>query len=208
MASIRTMLQPTTLRNRSPSCPAIPTAAAPIARFCGEIIFPSTPPELLAAASSVLLTPASFAAATCRPPNSALDDVSDPVTATPSQPIIGDRNANKDPAPAAHSPSVIVWPDWFITYASASTEATVRIAHLSWSSVAPNTRSARPGVTPSASIVSRPDISISVPAAGSQLKLNVRLLTASPSGVRTSRPGHWNVVVHGDSASLSLTAGI
>ena len=54
----------------------------------------------------------------------------------------------------------------------------------------------------------RPEISISVPAAGSQLKLNVRLLSASPSGLRTSRPGHWNVVVHGDSASQSFTAGI
>ena len=29
----------------SPSLPAMPTAAAPIARFCGEIILPSTPPE-------------------------------------------------------------------------------------------------------------------------------------------------------------------
>ena len=82
------------------------------------------------------------------------------------------------------------------------------IAHLSWSSVRPNTRTARPGETPIAAIVIRPEISISVPAAGSQLKLNVRLLTASPSGVRTSSPGHWNVVVQGDSASLFLTAGI
>src|SRR5215210_6207761 len=115
MTSIRTMLQPTTLRNRSPSWPAMPTAAAPIARFCGEIIFPSTPPELLAAARSVGVTPASFAAATCSPPKRAFDDVSDPVTDTPSQPIIGDRKAKNEPAPAAHRPSVIVWPDWFIT---------------------------------------------------------------------------------------------
>ena len=103
---------------------------------------------------------------------------------------------------------MIVWPDWFITYASASTAATVRIAHLSWSSVGRARRSARPGESPITAIVIRPEISISVPAAGSQLKLNVRLVSASPSGLRTSRPGHSNVVVHGDSASQSFTAGI
>ena len=60
----------------------------------------------------------------------------------------------------------MVWPDWFITYASASTAVTVRIAHLSWSMVAPSTRSARRGRDPEDGIVSRPEISISVPAAG------------------------------------------
>ena len=57
-------------------------------------------------------------------------------------------------------------------------------------------------------MVNSPEISRSVPAAGSQLKLNVSELSGSPSGVTTSRPGHWNVVVQGDSASASLTAGI
>jgi hypothetical protein len=66
---------------------------------------------------------------------------------------------------------VIVWPDWFITYASASTAATVRIAHLSWSRVPPKTPTARRGRTPITAIVTSPEISISVPAAGSQLKL-------------------------------------
>ena len=59
--------------------------------------------------------PASCAAVTCSAPNSALDEVSEPVTATPSQPISGDRKAKKSPAPAAQRPSVMVWPDWFIT---------------------------------------------------------------------------------------------
>ena len=86
-----------------------------MARFCGEIIFPSTPPELLAAASSVGERPASFAAVTCSAPNSAFDEVSDPVTATPSQPISAEKNANTPPAPATQRPSVIVCPDWFIT---------------------------------------------------------------------------------------------
>jgi hypothetical protein len=52
--------------------------------------------------------PASFAAATWSCPNSEFEDVSEPVTATPSHPMIGERNAKKPPAPAAHSPSVVV----------------------------------------------------------------------------------------------------
>src|ERR687883_287810 len=102
------MLQPTTRRKTSPSRPPRPTAAAPIARFCGEIIFPSTPPELLAAAMSVGERFALCAAATCNAPKSEFDDVSDPVTATPNQPRIGERNAKKPPAPASHCPIVIV----------------------------------------------------------------------------------------------------
>ena len=107
-----------------------------MARFCGEIIFPSTPPELLAAAISAGDRPASLAAAICSAPNSEFEDVSEPVTATPSQPMNADRNAKMPPAPASHSPSVTVCPDVFMTNASASTAATVRIAHFSWFSVA------------------------------------------------------------------------
>jgi hypothetical protein len=44
-----------------------------------------------------------------------LVEVSEPVTAVPNQPIRGERKAKKAPAPAAHVPSVIVWPEKFIT---------------------------------------------------------------------------------------------
>ena len=56
-------------------------------------------------------------------------------------------------------------------------------------------------------MVISPEISMSVPAAGSQSKRNVRLGSAAPSGLRTSRPGHWKLAVHGDPASALLTAG-
>ena len=69
-----------------------------------------------------------MAAVTCNAPNSELADVSDPVTATPSQPRMGDSSANAPPAAAIQVPSVIVWPERFITNASASTAITVRIA--------------------------------------------------------------------------------
>src|SRR3954454_2183707 len=93
----------------------MPVAAAAIARFCGEPILPSTPPELLAAAASTSSSPACWAAATCSVPKRALADVSEPVTATPSQPRTGDKKAKKAPVPAIHWPIVIVWPEKFIT---------------------------------------------------------------------------------------------
>src|SRR5919204_2050249 len=151
------MLHLSTLRKMSPSRPLIATAAAPIARFCGEIIFPNTPPEELAAAISVGLRPAFFAAVTCRAPNSELDDVSEPVTATPNQPMIGDRKANALPAPASHSPRVIVSPEKFMTNASESTDATVRIAHRSSYTVSSQARSAREGRSLIAGIVRSPE---------------------------------------------------
>src|SRR3954454_10899671 len=114
----------------SPSLPAIPTAAAPIARFCGETILASVPPDEFDAANSVALRSADAAALICRAPKRALDDVSEPVTAVPSQPIMGEKTAKTAPAPASHVPMVSVWPESFMTYASANTEATVRMAHL------------------------------------------------------------------------------
>src|SRR3954470_19611346 len=115
MISTSTRLHLSTVRNRSPSLKASPTAAAPMARFCGEIILPSTQHALLDGAISVGDRPASCAAVTWSAPNSEFDDVSEPVIATPSQPIPDDRKANTPPAPAIHIPSVMVWPEKFMT---------------------------------------------------------------------------------------------
>ena len=51
-------------------------------------------------------------------------------------------------------------------------------------------------------MVTKPEISSSVPAALSQLKLNVVWEGASPSGFTTSRPGHVELLVTESSASL------
>src|SRR3954451_24668257 len=107
--------QPRTLRKMSPSRPDMLTAAAAMARFCGDTILPSTPPEEFAAAISSGDSPACLAAETCRAPKRLLDDVSEPVTATPSQPRIGDRIANNPPDVANHRPSVAVSPEAFMT---------------------------------------------------------------------------------------------
>lgn len=77
-----------------------------MARFCGEIALPQTPPEEFAAARSTSDKPVARAAVTCSSPNKALVEVSDPVRAVPSQPTTGDIAANARPAPAAHRPRV------------------------------------------------------------------------------------------------------
>jgi hypothetical protein len=50
-----------TRRNRSPSLPWRPVALVPTARFWGEIIFPRTPPEELAAKVRLGLSPICWA---------------------------------------------------------------------------------------------------------------------------------------------------
>ena len=59
--------------------------------------------------------PAFWAAVCCSVAKRALALVSEPVTAVPSHPRIGERKANTAPVPAAHEPMVMVWPDWFMT---------------------------------------------------------------------------------------------
>jgi len=72
-------------------------------------------PELLPAVSSSGSMPAFVAACCCSTPNSEFDEVSEPVTATPSQPMIDEKNASTPPAPAIQLPIVSVCADWFIT---------------------------------------------------------------------------------------------
>ena len=54
---------------------------------CASIILPITPPELLAAPIRLGDRPSCSAATFCIPPNSTFDAVSEPVMATPIQPI-------------------------------------------------------------------------------------------------------------------------
>src|SRR5664280_3299121 len=63
MRARKPRLHPMILRKMLPSLPDMPTAAAAIARFWGEIILPRTPPEELAAATKTGISPALMAAA-------------------------------------------------------------------------------------------------------------------------------------------------
>jgi hypothetical protein len=69
-----------------------------------SIILPMTPPELLEAAARTGEMPIAVAVIFWRLPNSALEDVSLPVRATPSQPRSGEKKANSLPVLAKARP--------------------------------------------------------------------------------------------------------
>ncbi len=59
---------------------------------CASIILPITPPDEFVAAIRIADRPSLLAVTTCRPPNSTFDAVSEPVSATPSQPSSAAKN--------------------------------------------------------------------------------------------------------------------
>src|SRR5207253_9774101 len=75
-----------TKRRIEPSCPYHLVAVEATTIDCASIILPMTPPEELAAAISSGFKPICWADVRCKPPNSTFDAVSEPVSATPSQP--------------------------------------------------------------------------------------------------------------------------
>src|SRR5271169_2924009 len=75
-----------TKRRIDPSCPNQLVAVEATTIDCASIILPITPPEEFAAPIRIGDRPNCSAVIFCRPPNSTFDAVSDPVSATPSQP--------------------------------------------------------------------------------------------------------------------------
>ena len=98
-------------RKRSPSRPTSPEAAVATDMLCGEIIFPQTPPVVLDATVRLGSTPICSAAVFCMEPNKALDEVSEPVRKTPSQPRIGAKNGKSPPVAVNASPKVELMPE-------------------------------------------------------------------------------------------------
>src|SRR5215218_4030722 len=78
-----------TRRSRSPSLPWRPVALVPTARFWGLIIFPRTPPEELAPTVGFGLSPICWAVTFWRLAKRALEEVSEPVSATPATRSVG-----------------------------------------------------------------------------------------------------------------------
>ena len=98
----------------APSRPASPTAAQAMVRFCGEIILPRTPPELLAAASR---SGGESRLAGGGHLEGAEEGVGRGVRSghgDPNQPRTGERNASPAPAAATKWPIVAAWPERFI----------------------------------------------------------------------------------------------
>jgi len=73
----------------APDC-SVATAATTM--LWASIILPITPPVLLLATINTGFKPSCSAVIRCRLPNRALHEVSDPVSATPSQPNSGAKN--------------------------------------------------------------------------------------------------------------------
>ena len=82
-------------RKSSDSFPTKCPPAAATAIDCGEIIFPTTPPEAFAPTVTTGSTPIDVAVAACNFPNNALAEVSEPVIKTPSHPRTGAKKGNK-----------------------------------------------------------------------------------------------------------------
>src|SRR5947208_9680541 len=81
-----------TKRKIVPSCPYQLVAVEATTIDCASIILPITPPDELAALIRIGDRPNCSEVIFCRLPNSTLDAVSEPVSATPSQPSSVPKN--------------------------------------------------------------------------------------------------------------------
>jgi len=87
-----------------------PVATAATTMLCASIILPMTPPELLAAAVRMGEMSSCWAVTFCKFPNSTLEEVSLPVSATPSQPSSGEKKGKSTPVEANANPIVVSVP--------------------------------------------------------------------------------------------------
>ena len=98
-------------RKMEPSSPTMPVAAVATAMDWGEIIFPTTPPLELAATMRVGSTPICWAVVFCKAANRALEEVSEPVRKTPSQPRMGEKMGNRAPVAVKARPRMELMPE-------------------------------------------------------------------------------------------------
>src|SRR6516165_7260707 len=77
---------PNTKRRIDPSWPNQLVAVEATTIDCASIILPMTPPDEFVAVMRIDESPSCSAVTFCNPPNRTLEAVSDPVSATPSQP--------------------------------------------------------------------------------------------------------------------------
>src|ERR1035438_6117280 len=109
----------------SPSCPYHSVAVLATTMLCASIILPITPPQLFAAAINVGDTPTCSAEILCKLPNNTFDDVSDPVSATPSHPSSVPKNGYNTPVRAKAKPIAASSPEYRVRYPIESMAAIV-----------------------------------------------------------------------------------
>src|SRR3954452_17036120 len=120
-----------TKRRIEPSWPNQFVAVEATTIDCASIILPMTPPDEFAAAIRIGDRPNCSEVIFCRFPNSTFEAVSDPVSATPSQPSSVPKNGYSTPVAANASPSVASTPDSRVSVPIASIAEMVmrEIAH-------------------------------------------------------------------------------
>src|SRR5436305_13618421 len=94
-----------------PSWPYLSVAVDATTNDCASIILPMTPPEELAAPIRIGDRPNCSDVIFCKLPNNTLEAVSDPVSATPSQPSSVPKKGYNTPAAAKARPSVAATPE-------------------------------------------------------------------------------------------------
>src|SRR5580698_11452180 len=95
-----------------PSCPYQLVAVEATTIDWASIILPITPPDELAAPIRIGDRPSCCAVIFCKPPNRTFEAVSDPMSATPSQPSRVPKNGYRKPALAKARPSVASTPEY------------------------------------------------------------------------------------------------
>src|SRR3978361_1133400 len=141
---------------------------------CASIILPITPPEELAAPIRIGDRPNCSEVIFCRLPNSTLEAVSEPVSATPSQPSSVPKNGYSTPVAAKARPRVASTPDSRVSVPIASI-ADIVISEIAQSlRVRPYSASSRPGPTP----IRKPEM---IAAISMPVPVKVRYVNPNPA---------------------------
>src|SRR5439155_12949909 len=159
-----------TYRKMSPSLPTWFVAEVATVMDCASTILPITPPALLAAHIRIGSSRSCWAVIRCRLPNSAFDEVSLPVSATPSQPRYVPKNGNSQPVRVNASPSTASSPEYRVVKPSPSMKEMAIIASFMRLSVLQKIFASRNGPTPRRKPARIAAMKHPVPVAESQLK--------------------------------------
>src|SRR5713101_2326782 len=150
---------------------------------CASTILPITPPAELAAHIRTGSRPSCSAVMRCKLPNNAFEEVSLPVSATPSQPRNVPKNGYSHPVRVNASPSTASIPEYRVTNPSPSMNEIATTANLIRTKVRQKILASSAGATPSKVPVKIAAMKQAEPVAESQLKSNFAF---SGSGFETT----------------------
>src|SRR5579871_2063038 len=133
-----------THRKIGPSFPSWFVAAVATQIDCASTIFPITPPALFAAHINTGFRLSCSEVMRCKLPNSAFDEVSLPVSATPSHPRNVPKKGNSHPVRVNARPRTASMPEYRVRYPRPSMQPMATIANRSLCSVWPKTLNISP----------------------------------------------------------------